>query len=187
MVHPARRSTGVGHHRNLESRVDQIRLVERSLADKTSYWMPVFSRTQGFDLRDKNRPGKEPVFERTFAVVSGSEQINLSLPDALFTVTRGSAYPTPRELAGIESRVNSGPLARKFQGQEPPPPYLTDPVSVRKRIEDGLAEANRQSKELEASSPARQAWSGTTLAQIGVGVGGVALLGFVAVKKWRGG
>ncbi len=177
----------VYRHGNLESRIDQIQLVERSLADKTSYWLPVSSRTQSFGLSGKgDRYSKEPVFERTFAVVNGSERINLSLPDSLFTVTRNSAYPTPKELAGIESRVTSGPLARQFQGQEPPPPYRTDPVSVRKRIEDGLAEANRQSKELEASSPARQAWSGTTLAQIGVGVVGVALLGFVAVRKWRG-
>ena len=174
-------------HGNLAARIDQVRLVERQLEDKTTYWLPVASRRQGFRMGGpEERYSKEPVYEQTFAVVAGSEQFNLNLPDSLFSVLRDAAYPTPKELASIAARVDAGELARKFKQQEPPPPYRTDPVSVRRRIEDGLAEANRQSKELEASSPARETWSGTTLIQVGVGVVGVALLGFVAVRKWRG-
>ena len=172
---------------NLESRIDDVKLVEQSLGDKTTYWIPVSCRLQAFNLSGaRDRYSKEPVSERTLAMVDGSMQINLNLPDSLFAVDRNSAYPTPRELAGIESRVNNGPLARKFQEQQPEPAYQTDPISVRKRIEVGLAEANRQSKELEASSPARQTWSVDFVTQLTIGVLGLALLGFIAFKKLRG-
>ena len=158
--------------------IDEVRLKEYQLPGGGSFWFPVQSRQRMF------RPGERiAASDRIVSIVAGSERFNLDLPDSLFDVRRESAYPTPKELS-------AGTLARQFQAQAPAPPkepYRTDPVSVRKRIEDGLAEADRQSKELEASSPARQAWSGTTVAQVAIGVVGVGLLGFVAVRKWRGG
>ncbi len=167
----------------LKSRIDDVRLAEHRLPDGSSYWLPVHSRKQWFVIGDNFT--KEPVIERTLSVVAGTERLNLDLPDSLFNVKREVAWPATKELERVDATVRSGPLARKFQTQEPPPPYRTDPVSVRQRIEANLAEADRQSKELEASSPTRQAWSGTTLVQIGVGLLGVALLGGVAARKWR--
>lgn len=171
----------------LQGVIDRVRLEEFDLPGGGTYWLPVYSRQRSFALGLNIL--ENPVTERTVSMVAGSELFNLNLPDAVFSVLRDSAYPTPKELQGVEASVKAGPLASKFGAQAAlqPPRYRTDPVSVRKRIEDGLAEADRQSKELEASSPAREAWSGTTVVQVAIGVLGVGLLGFVAARKWRGG
>ncbi len=120
------------------------------------------------------------------AIVAGSIQANPDLPDALFSVYRTSALPLPGELERIAKAAGSGGLRRQFAGQKEPEWQKTDPVSIRKRIDDKLAEADQQSRELQASSPARQSWSWTTLAQLGLAGVGAALLAGVAIRKGRG-
>jgi len=99
------------------------------------------------------------------------------LPDSYFSVTNDSALPAP---GGPERS-----LRKVFESQPIAQPAPTDPASVRKRIDANLAEAERQSKMLEASSAARDAsrWGG--LGQAGFAAAGVALLAGAIFWKWR--
>jgi len=153
--------------------------------DGSAFWLPVRSVRRSFD--DEDRIFGEPLYERSMAIVEGSLQLNPDLPNALFSVARASALPLPGELERIEKGAKSGKLRLQFESQPTPKPepLKTDPVSVRGRIDKHLAEANRQSKELEASSPARRSWDGAMALQLGFAAAGVALLGGVAARKWR--
>jgi len=167
------------------TRVDITAIVARKLPDGSAFWLPVRSVRRSFD--DGDRIFGEPLYERSMAIVEGSLQLNPDLPDALFSVARASALPLPGELERIEKGAKSGKLRLQFESQPTPKPepLKTDPVSVRGRIDKHLAEANRQSKELEASSPARRSWDGAMALQLGFAAAGVALLGGVAARKWR--
>lgn len=164
-------------------RIDGVELKSYPLADGTTYWLPACSRRQDYQYQDEW--SSKPIIERTNAVVIGSEQLNAEFPDSLFTVLRESALPTPDELA------NRSELRRRFETQLPPPPeprLPTDPVSVRRRLDDRLAEADRQATELHASSAAEtsSAWASTVPILLG-GLGAVLIVGAGWLAKRRAG
>jgi hypothetical protein len=67
-----------------------------------------------------------------------------------------------------------------------PPPIRTDPAGVQERLDRNLAEADRQSERLIASSPARQAWDWPLLIQIILTSVGTISLGVAGWWKWGG-
>lgn len=145
-------------------------------------WLPAHGHTGYYVWR--NVTYERPVYELTIDVINGSARVNVDLPDSLFTVKRATALPTAGELATLNKASHSSTLRKEFEGQPARQPFRTDPVSIRRRIDENLAEADRQSKELEASSPAKASWSWTTAIQLVLVIVGVAMLAGVSYRKW---
>jgi hypothetical protein len=167
----------------LVSRRD-ISLFELSGEDGKRHWLPAHGHTRWYVWGDKTY--EEPISERIIDVINGSARVNVDLPDSLFTVKRATALPAAGELEKLKAASESGSLRKEFEAQPARKPFRTDPASIRKRIDENLAEADRQSKELEASSPARSSWSWTTVAQSALVLLGVAMLAGVGYRKWAG-
>ncbi len=166
-----------------------ITRIENTLAEYPSQggkstWFPAKSVTRWYIW--ENKIYDDPVSERTIDIVHGSVRTNIDLPDAVFTVRRATALPTVGELAALEATSASGNLRKEFEAQPAKEPFRTDPASIRQRIDKNLAEADKQSKELEASSPARSTWTVTTGLQLACIVLGVGLLAGVFYWKWKG-
>ncbi len=172
-------------HGQLIFRNDQIRLQEVVSDDGPHYWLPVNSRAQWFILGDIS---SQPFYERVNSVVAGSAKLNIELPDSLFTVRRDLVWPSQGKLDATRKVAEAASLIRQFREQPMDVPEVsnaTDPVSVRNRINNRLAEADRQSAELQASSPARRSGGWADLVPIGLGMLGVIILAGGVVWRWR--
>lgn len=167
--------------KNLTVRIDDVRLQEFPLAEGVSYWMPMHCRVRGYFWK---KSYTEPLHEKTISIVNGSLMLDRNFPDGLFSIRRGSALPLPGELERIAKSSDPHGLRRKFSQQAPEPSPRVDPVSVRTRIEEQLKEADRQADQIEASSPARTAWSGARVLQAVLGALGIAAVA-VALIRWR--
>jgi hypothetical protein len=161
----------------------EIELAPRPLPNGGTYWLPVRCRIQNYRLGEAYY--SEPLYEKTIALVRGSVQLNTNLPDALFSIRRSSGLPLPGELEKIQRATDPHGLRRQFESQPAAAPYRIDPVSIRKRIDDRLAEAKEQATLLEASSAAREVWPWSTVLQYGFALLGVVLLGGASIWFWR--
>lgn len=171
------------------ARIDQVEVREFPQPDGPSVWVPIHSRLRNYLTPDqRSQTLSEPTLETITATVAGSIRINAPLPDSLFSVETELSRPDSPAPGETRNAEESGGLIRRFRTQPPPPPTTnaTDPASVRKRVAAHLEEADRRAEELRASSPARQSWSGTTVAQVAIGVLGVGLLGTVIALRVRG-
>jgi hypothetical protein len=116
-----------------------------------------------------------PTFRETYTVVTSSIVFNQGLPDKRFSTDWKG--PT----------VETAELKRIREEFENTPPFRSDSAGTQARLDKMLAEADRQSKQLEASSAAKEAgkW-GNSLLPLGLGFLGAALLAGAAYWKWRG-
>jgi hypothetical protein len=164
---------------NLYMRSDKIQLGREALPDGTMAWFPLSGETNSFTTPSKTGGDEyhsSPVYRETYAVVDGSVRLNQGLPDTYFTVDRKNATFADREMTRLKQELDATPQ---------PPPMRTDPASVKQRIGKLLAEADRQSRRLEASSAARQAWGMATFIQYLSGSIGFLLLLGAAIWRWR--
>ncbi len=153
-------------------RLDQVELKRFELPDHAEVWMPVKGRLEGFEWAMK--PYGEPVTRETISVVDGSVLLNQGLSDAVFKVG-----PTPKAAVTtrLERRAGDLALRKAFVALKPAPPRRTDPAGVQKQLDAMIEAADSQSEQLQASSPARESWSRTTILQYAaVGIGSVAVL-----------
>jgi hypothetical protein len=159
-------------------RSDKIKLARLSIADGKAVWFPIRGETNSFNGPDK--AGRDsyrdsPFFTETYAVVNRSVRINQGLTDDYFTVKRKDAMPDIGDLRRMQRELNSEPVAR----------LRTDPRGVQERLDLKLAEAERQAKQLEASSAARAAWDWTLILQLVFGVVGISLVCGALLWRWR--
>jgi hypothetical protein len=165
------------HEGKLLHRVDGIELAQVPDVKGKKTWFPVKGEINVYgSLRGEYHD--YPIARETYGVVLGSLQINLDLPDSAFVV-----HTKPRtELANAAGLKQANPVEAKPPTVERP---KTDPASVKARLDAALAEADRQAAEVKASSPAREAWSSVTIAQIVIGLAGIAMVGTALVWKRR--
>jgi hypothetical protein len=152
-------------------RLDQVELKRFELPDHTDIWMPVKGRIEAFEWAMK--PSEQPTTRETISVVDGSVLLNQGLTDSVFKVG-----PTPKTpvTTRLERRAGDLPLRKAFLSLKREPPRRTDPAGVQKRLDTMLEAADEQSEQLQASSPAREPWSRTTMLQYAVvGLGSVAV------------
>jgi hypothetical protein len=137
-------------------------------------WFPISAVTESF-LVKPGQYSKEPLIREIYAVVRRTVRFNGGIPDSTFTVRRDDQIPGAAEID----------LRKAFKQAEAHPPSAprNDPKSVTEMLEQKLVEADRQSKMLEASSPARDSWSWSSLAQFVFLGAGMALL--ASIFWWR--
>lgn len=154
-----------------------IGLEQFKLPGGDSVWFPVKGTTRIFSLSTGETP-TATYFEEVAYVIRSSLKFNRNLSDSDFSIRSGSRIFTLSKSLVSDRRFEE---ARKAEAR---PTLRTDRESVERTLASRLAEANAQSKELEASSAAEEV-IGTGTVQLLMCVVGVGLLGIVAFRKWR--
>ena len=162
---------------NLLYRVAPIELSRVNAADGHPVWFPVKGEVNVFGTIG-GEFDQYPTARETYGVVMGSLQLNIDLPDSVFVV-----HTKPRRQIGNSTALRS---EHPVEARQPKVERLkTDPASVEARLNAQMAEADRQAKEIEASSPARASWGATGAAQAVLALLGVVLIGSGGVWMWR--
>jgi hypothetical protein len=118
-----------------------------------------------------------PVSIQEVNLVTGSIKVNTGLPDRFFSIVRSGGLPDNAEMSR---------LRKKFDGL-PPGGVRIDPQSVQEKLDRQLVEADRQSRELDATPGKYLAWNWSTVAQYTLVLGGISLLAGLGYWKWRTG
>lgn len=153
-------------------RIVKIKLEKVSGGDSRERWFPVGGVVEVYPFFDEDYKGEVVAYE-TYEVVKGTVRFNQDLPDAFFSLDWKGAIPENEQLA-----------TRRKEFRKPPRRY--DPEGIKERLVETLADADAQSKQLEASSPAREPWNWVLLGQGGLAAVGTLILLGVGVRKWTG-
>lgn len=165
----------------LEVRCEITRMERLRLPDGRSIWMPVEGKTWGFlgkGERGQLVSGKEPTSVETHKILVGTVKFDQGLSDGFFSVKKHALVASDEGLRKLQRELESEAASQVKR-------IPTDPESRRKRIDEALEEADRQAKQLEASSALRSGpgWFGVLPG--GMGAFGVALLGVAAYWYWK--
>jgi len=154
---------------DLRGRVSNIELTSVNTADGKQVWIPVRGKEESFvDFRTYS---KSPVFTETYAVLNGTIRVNQGLPDSRFSLDY-EAKPTSGGLVKAKATFDGASATHRAK-QEPP----------QKRIDRALAEADRQSEQLQASAPSRESWVSRNIIPTAIlAIGSLTLIG---VGSWR--
>lgn len=157
-------------------RVYGIRLARFPLAAGKEAWFPVAAEMDSFGTG--NGVQKTPVMHESYRVVQGSLVFNRGLTDERFSVNwNGRKAETPAFTKMARENATK---------PRPPSPTLrTDPVSVQQYQEEKLAEADRQSRQLDASPPSRRGWSWNDTLPWFVAVSGVSIISVALLLRRR--
>ena len=171
------------HDSRLYLRCKILEIIRLPGAGPRSIWLPTQCQLDGFQWETSYY--SKPVHRQTVSMVYASILVNVGLPDSLFTVKGKGGLPDIEKFGKIKQEAGELALRREFDQAPPPPLPRNDPATVRKVLEERLAEAEQQSKVLLASSPARESWSWTTILQAGFVATGILILGGAAAFTWR--
>lgn len=140
-------------------------------------WFPVSGETDSYSHSHGEAAGG-PYFHEVCKVVRSSLRLNQGLRDDVFTARWDGRLPldeTPKP-----ARQHFEDATKRAKAKRP----RTDPAGVQERLKASLSVAERQAKQLEASSPARESWSWTSVWQITLIAIGVAILcGGLALRR----
>jgi hypothetical protein len=115
-------------------------------------WLPISAIHESFMWDDGYF--KKPIFRYSFRVLTSSLRINQGLPDRAFTLDAREGAPGSERLSR-----NRRAFDRARKEALTSSPGRTDAAGIQARLDTALAEADRQSEMLDASSPAREGWS----------------------------
>lgn len=163
---------------NLVMRTDVSDLRKHPVADGSIVWLPVRAETNAFAYdtgKSVVRNTNKPYIRETYAIVDGSVLINQGLNDKYFTLDLERTLPQIGSLQSFQRTIREVPALR------------TDPVGVKLRLDEQLAKADQQSKQLEASAAAREDWDMTTVLQSVLLGSGLLAIGIAGFKKWKSG
>jgi hypothetical protein len=165
----------------LEVRGEITRMERVRLPDGRTIWFPSQGRIWGF--LGKGDHGqlvrtKEPTSTETHTILIHTVKFNQGLNDAFFSVKKHALVASDEGLRKLQRELESESAGKVRQ-------VGRDPESHRKRLDEALKEADRQSQRLEASSAARSGagWFGFLTA--GMGAFGVILLGAAMFWYWK--
>ncbi len=136
----------------VEFRTDVTRMDQVRLPDGHSMWFPAQAVTQQF--LDMEPPAKivhtkAPVYTETHGILTDTIKFNQKLNDRYFSAKTHALIKNEEQLRKLEH----GDTEKKRASVRKP---ASDPESRQKRLDDALAEADRQALRLEASSAARE-------------------------------
>lgn len=168
-----------GHPLRIEfRRGEQVRMRTQDIElervpgpDGRERWFPIRGITYLFPLPGPRYEAR-PVGYETYSVIQGTVRFNQGLPDAFFTLDWKGTVPENESLA-----------TRRKEFRKPPRRY--DPQGIKRHLREALAEADQQSKHLEAPSVAREPWNWTVVGQAGFAALGVATLLGAGIWRWR--
>ena len=112
--------------------------------DGKQLWIPIEARLESFDP-DTSHPNT-PDFVETYNVVGGTIRINQGLPDSRFRLDY-KIKPVTQQIITAKTKFKSEVNTHHEQNLNP-----------QVLLDRALAEADRQSQILEATSPARESW-----------------------------
>lgn len=154
----------------------KIQLSRFTTTDGKLIWLPANGETDTFGYQGrvvKVDRSSTPMYRETYTIVDGSVRLNESLIDSYFSIKKNRKLP---DVGGL----------RKFQREvAKTTPLRTDPVGVKERLDKNLAEAERQSEGLVATSTARQTWSSSLVIQSLLVTIGALSIGAAVLWKWR--
>ena len=152
----------------LNMRCHGIELGQVPLPDGRLVWFPVRGRTESFGTT-KGMTSK-PVGLETYFIVDGTIRFNQNPPDSMFQIQWKGKMPETAALAKLRKEFHR--------------PVRNDPAGIKERLDRSLAEADSQTKQLDASAPQGEGWAAwwSRMAFFG---SGVVLLAGTAVWKWR--
>ena len=125
------------------ARTHSVRLSKFATLDGDEAWLPVSGKVDYFLNGDVY--SDTPIIRESYDLVGGSFKFLRAVTDEMLSIGRKSRS----ELSGILLKREFDDLA-----SHPSPPIRTDRESVEKRLNQQLADADKQSKMLEASAPA---------------------------------
>jgi hypothetical protein len=169
--HPLR----VEHRREdrLLSRI-QIRLANCDADDRPKVWFPIEGWMESFAFNDQY--STSALFKETITIVPSSLRINQNLPDSVFQIDSNG---------GVTDTTNLARVKDEFLHPPPKPKLRTDLRSVQQRLDDQLAEADKNAARLDASIN-RERVNWLPWAQAALAIFGFAILTIVGVRRWRG-
>lgn len=175
--HPLRWEYYIGE--DLSIRTDDIRLAQFNTSDGAEVWFPVRGTSSTFLWNGKYY--KQPVMRESYSVAASTVRINAGIPDRYFTVKNAGQIP---------GSSSPNPLRQAFEleASRPAPERLaTDRVSIQKRLNQELAEADRQAEMIKTSSTSRVSLFGLLNPSAGLVVFGsvVTIFGIWSLRRSR--
>ena len=153
-------------------RITDIQLELTTAPNGQQSWLPITATAESFLWN--SRYYRSPIHRETYKMVDGSMKLNSRLGDEKFSVKSSGILPGTDAIA---------PQRKAFEST---PAYRTDPEGVKLRLEAQLKDADRVSKELDASSATADAGFALGIIQptlISLGV--MALVIALYVKRRR--
>jgi hypothetical protein len=156
------------HGSKLSRKLHSVRLDRVKALNGIDVWFPVRGELDGYAFSQSYY--SSPLFHNTYAVVNGSLVVNQGLADTHFTLKHEVAAKT-EALKNVIREFETTPMKR------------SDPLAVKRRLEEQLVEADRQAAALDASAAASLPWSGTMIFSGALGLLGIGSLALAVV--WR--
>ncbi len=152
---------------HVAERVHDIKLERFEVPGRGPIWFPISGILDTFVI-DANSYSDTPILQESYVVVRRTLRFNQDMPNSMFTVKWKGETAGSRELV----------LRKEFDeaATHPAPALRNDPASVRATLDRRLAEAESQSRMLEASSAARETRDASLLLLVAVVLGGLACL-----------
>ena len=132
----------------LEVRCEITRLEQLPLPGGRTLWLPVAGKTMTF--LGQEGPGKiihtkNPVTLEDIGVLLETVQFDAGLSDNFFSVKKQAFVSSDEQLRNLQRELDKAP--KPVTKRQP-----ADPASRQKRLDEALAEADRQAERLQASS-----------------------------------
>ncbi len=162
---------------DLVARVHSIQLEQVKTEQGETVWLPSSGIYESFGWNGTYHD--QPVIRETYHVVRETARVNQKLPDRVFSLRWDPDGTAPRALKELQREFET--LARRPRPREP----RIDAKGVQEALAKSLEEADRQSKMIEASSPARAGWwTATTAIQIAaLTVGGLLIVLAIVMRR----
>lgn len=154
----------------------EVELAELTGPGGKRIWFPARGTSDSFVREDASVSTRARVREMYYVVV-GASRFNQGLADKIFSVKYNGSLP---ETAGLRTQ------RRLFQSIPPPRRQgRNDPESIQRHLEERLAEADKQSKELDASSTVGTYRDWTLILSVAITLAGILALLCAIFLKWR--
>lgn len=166
---------------DLEVRTEISRLECHNLPDGRPFWLPAEGSTSTY-VGGSSQGGmirsKEPLYIETHKILKDTVKFNQGLKDDFFSTKRHALVASDEDLRKLQREHPKKPMP-------PTKSYSSDPESIQKRLDEALAEADRQAQRLETSSAARAGFGWSTALYVGLAVAGLLMLGTGGFRYWR--
>ncbi len=167
---------------DIEVRAEVTKLEAVRLPSGRALWMPVAGKVWTFYKQTGARMSliKEPTTLEEIGFLVATIKFDQKLPDGFFSVKKQALVSSDETLRKLQRQLDSVP--KPVVKRQP-----ADPQSRQKRLDDALADAERQSSRLEASSAARAGSGWFEVLYGSLGLAGIALVAGAAFYRWRSG
>ena len=166
---------------DLESRTEISVLHRMTLPSGRALWLPAVGRTTQFVGQDDKGAiihTRDAVYTEDHWIMVDTVKFDQGLSDSFFSVKKHALVTSDESLRKLQRELEKAP---KPSVKKPP----ADPVSRQKRLDEALAEADRQAKRLEASSAARSGVGWFDALYGGLGLLGLLAIGLASLWYWK--